>query len=223
MEQPCLACGKTFHTQRSLSGHRSRCLQNKALKLSDILHCAIKRHKSNDGRRSKRPRIEQEEVMQEARDGEARAMDDSGMDVDDDTAAVNQVCFVWIVRAKSYSALTNSRILVIHQMYLQPLRSHQNVLDALFACHVDSLTISRAHVHTLHTCLQLFNSDMQAFRVMRTKLPKAAVLRHPSHHHHPLIYLILPSLYPSKHNRIRSVCTAYIQCVPLWPQKLTAH
>ncbi|KAG2029512.1 hypothetical protein BDR03DRAFT_1018277 [Suillus americanus] len=90
MEQLCLACGKTFRTQRSLSGHRSRCLQNKALKLSDILHRAIKRRESNDGRRLKWRRIEQEEVMQEVRDDEARTTDHGEIDGDNDTAAVNQ-------------------------------------------------------------------------------------------------------------------------------------
>jgi hypothetical protein len=96
MEQRCLACGKTLPTHKSLSGHRSRCLQNKALKLSDILHRAVKRRKSDDRRKSKRPRIEQEEevtVLQEARDDEAWAMDHGEIDADNDAAAVNQVCF----------------------------------------------------------------------------------------------------------------------------------
>jgi hypothetical protein len=70
-------------------------LQNKALKLSDILQRrAIKRRKSDDGSRSKRPRIEQEELMQEVRDNEAWETDHGEIDGDNGTAAVNQVCFV---------------------------------------------------------------------------------------------------------------------------------
>jgi hypothetical protein len=67
-------------------------LQNKALKLSDILHHAIKQCKSNDGMRSKWPWIEQEEVMQQVRDDEAQTTVHSKIDAG--TAAVNHVCFV---------------------------------------------------------------------------------------------------------------------------------
>ncbi|KAG0703308.1 hypothetical protein DFH29DRAFT_998600 [Suillus ampliporus] len=82
MEHLCLACRRTFPTQRSLSGHIAHCLQpNQALKLSDILHRTRKRHTSeNAAKESKRARVD-EEVE---RDDEGWATDHGGMEADGD-------------------------------------------------------------------------------------------------------------------------------------------
>lgn len=59
-----------------------------------VVHHVTNWRKSDGGRKSKRTRIEQEGVMQEARDGEAWATDHGEIDADSDAITINQVYFV---------------------------------------------------------------------------------------------------------------------------------
>jgi hypothetical protein len=62
----CLGCGKPFPTQKQLSAHSSRCSQNNALSFTSAAFDTKKRRKSSKaGKKSKRTRIEQEEIIEQ--------------------------------------------------------------------------------------------------------------------------------------------------------------
>ncbi|KAG2119321.1 hypothetical protein DEU56DRAFT_918678 [Suillus clintonianus] len=61
----CLGCGKPFPTQKQLSAHSSRCSKNNALSLTSSAFDKKRRKSNKAGKRSKRTRIEREELVEQ--------------------------------------------------------------------------------------------------------------------------------------------------------------